>query len=76
MDLFEELRADQDPRSGRCKVCGWIDSRPADERDAWVRAIRERESFTAASIYRAMRKRNADIGRTAVDRCRMEKHRG
>lgn len=73
MAILEELRADQDPRLGRCKVGAWIAERPDNERREWLEALRDR-TITAMSIYRAMTKRGAVLGKTTVADCRGANH--
>lgn len=71
--LLDELRADQDPRA-QCRVCRWIESLKPAEQAEWDAAMSDR-SFTHASIYRALSRRESGCGRSGVESHRTSKHR-
>lgn len=71
--LADELRADQDPRS-TCKLCTWLASLSTKEQAEWDAAIRDR-TFTHASIFRALARRNSNVTKGSIESHRANRHR-
>lgn len=73
MSLVEELKADQDPRSGRCKVCNLLRKLSKQEQAEWSAAFDDR-AFTTSSLARAIMRRDKTVGVAAVDNHRKRGH--
>ncbi len=73
MSLFDELKADQDPRLGQCKVCVWLRSLPAAQQREWAEAFADR-AYTTSSLIRAVLRRNPNLGRTVIESHRRKAH--
>lgn len=76
--IIEEIIADQDPRA-QCRLCTWITSRPASEQKEWDEALNTRIGprfrFTHTSVYRALNKHGATVGKGTVENHRNAGHR-
>ena len=68
-DLTAELDADQGRSPTGCSWRQWLDSLPPDSASQWRQAV-EGKAHTIASIMRALRRREVDIGRSTVERHR------
>lgn len=79
--LEEELMGDQDPRAV-CRLCRYIESLPEtgensqEEWDGVVNAkIGKRYRFTYSSIFRALKRRNAEVTKGSIENHRHAGHR-
>lgn len=71
-DLLSELAGDQG--HGVRNACGWkawLASLPEDEADQWREAVASNDRFTIASIMRALKRREVEIGRSTIERHRL-----
>ncbi|MFH1104113.1 MAG: hypothetical protein V1757_04085 [Actinomycetota bacterium] len=73
MNLLEELKADQDPRS-QCRLCTWLQTLTEADRKEWASAMLDR-SFTHASIFRAAQRRGYGAGKGTVESHRASGHK-
>lgn len=71
MSILDEVRAEGDPRRGRCKVCAWLEGR--EDRDEWLQAFRD-VSFTHAALHRVARRHGLDVNLSTLARHIKEKH--
>lgn len=71
--LADELKADQDPRT-QCRVCTWIETLDEALQEEWDRASADR-SYTHASFYRALMRRDVKISKGSVENHRSNRHR-
>ena len=71
--LAEELRADQDPRAS-CRLCAWLNSQNTLVQVEWDAVLADR-SYTHASLYRALLKRDVPVGKSSVEGHRSNRHR-
>lgn len=74
MSLADELRVDQDPRVGRCKLCAMLVKLPEAEKREWAAAFADR-AFTTSSLIRAVQRRDNAIGKAVVESHRKRQHR-
>jgi hypothetical protein len=70
--LRDELAADQG-KPTQCAVCRWL-GRQDDKTAAEWRGVFADRSFTAASIHRALIRREAAVGRSSVESHRTNGH--
>ena len=71
--LMDELRADS-RKMNACAACEWIAALPKAEQAEWDTACADR-SFTHASIFRAIQRRNGRVGRGSIENHRLNAHR-
>ena len=69
-NLRDELASDQS-RKTQCGVCQWINQQ--NDAADWKAVIADK-SFTHASIYRALQRRDVHVGRGAIEMHRLNNH--